>query len=256
MMSQVYVPARNSQDSVLSPLYLQVEATLREMIEDVEFGPGDQIPSERELSDMLGVSRMTVRRAIENLITTGLLERRSTSGTYVRLPQVVRPIGPQPALSISQMLEGKESSARLLHFEVIRAPRKVSDRLQLRVGEQVILIKRLRSVNDVPFCVETTYVPALRVPGLTPDDFTGNISFYQLLRQRFEIIPIEADEEIKIARCLPEEASLLGLNEGDPVLFMKSTVSDTQGLPIEYLKSVNHPDRVIFKLLRHPRIPE
>lgn len=251
MIRQERVAALSNENNPLQPLYLQVEATLREMIEDVEFGPGDQIPSERELSDMLGVSRMTIRRAIESLIGSGLLERRSTNGTFVRTPNVVRPIGSQLALSITQMLEGNESSARLLQFEVIRAPRKVAERLQLRVGEQVVLIKRLRSVNKLPFCIETTYVPAQLVPNLTHDDLTGNQSFYQLLRQRFGIIPAEASEDLKIAYCLPEEAHLLGLNEGDPVLFMKSTVCDAQARPIEYLKSINHPDRVVFRLHQH-----
>jgi GntR family transcriptional regulator len=253
-MRQGRVVSLQSEKDTSQPLYLQVEATLREMIEDVEFGPGDQIPSERELSEMLGVSRMTVRRAIENLIRTGVLERRSTNGTYVRLPQVVRPMGPQPTLSISQMLEGKESTAKLLHFETVRAPRKVAARLQLRVGEQVIMLKRLRSVNGLPFCVETTYIPAALVPGLTAEDLSNNISFYQLLKLRFGVTPIEGDAEIKMAYCLAEEAQLLGLDEGAPVLFMKSTVCDIQGKPVEYLKSVNHPDRVVFRMQSNHQI--
>lgn len=251
MMHQDRAVSLSAGKDTSQPLYAQIEATLREMIEDVEFGPGDQIPSERELSEMLGVSRMTVRRAIENLIQLGVLERRSTNGTYVKTPQVVRPMGPQRTLSISQMLEGKESGASLLHFEVIRAPRKVAVRLQLRVGEQVIVLKRLRSVDGLPFCVETTYIPAGLVPGLTADDFGNNVSFYQLLKQRYGITPIEGDSEIKMAYCLAEEAEHLGLDEGAPVLFMKSTVCDIEGRPVEYLKSVNHPDRVVFQMHRH-----
>ena len=84
-----------------SPLYLQVEATLKEMIEGGDFSPGEQIPSERELSDQLGVSRMTVRRAVENLTHRGLLERRSTSGTYVRPPQVFRRMGKDVAVGLT-----------------------------------------------------------------------------------------------------------------------------------------------------------
>src|SRR5512136_2286617 len=89
-------PAFNENPSV--PLYLQVEATLKEMIEDTVFSLGDQIPSERELSEQLGVSRMTVRRAIQNLIDHGLLERRSTNGTYVRQPQVLRGMGKEKTM--------------------------------------------------------------------------------------------------------------------------------------------------------------
>lgn len=237
-----------SAENAAQPLYAQVEATLQEMIEDVEFGPGDQIPSERELSEMLGVSRMTVRRAIENLIDLGMLERRSTNGTYVKTPQVVRPVGGQRALSISQMLGGNESGARLLHFNTIRAPRKVAAWLQLRVGEYVVVMKRLRLVNGLPFCIETTYLPAKLVPGLSADDLSNNVSLYGLLKQRYGITPLESDGELKMSRCLAEEAALLGLSEGDPVLFMKSVVQDTEGRLFEYLKSVNHPDRVVFQI--------
>lgn len=247
-MPQDRNPSQAGGSSSLQPLYMQVEATLREMIEDVEFGPGDRIPSERELSETLGVSRMTIRRAIENLIQTGVLERRSTNGTFVRIPDVVRPIGPLQTLSITEMLDGKESVAKLLHFDVIRAPRKVAERLQLRVGEQVVHIKRLRSISELPFCIETTYVPLEFVPGLTRADFSGNTSFYQLLQTRFDIALGVSTEEIRIAYCSTEEARLLELDEGHAVLYMKSTIFDEQGRPIEYLKSINHPDRVIFRL--------
>lgn len=235
-----------------TPLYLQVQETLKEMIEDVEYGPGEQIPSERELSDMLGVSRMTVRRAVENLIQMGLLERRSTSGTYVRQPQVVRHVGSQYPVGLTQMLQQQDMQvgARLLAFDTIRAPRKVADHLELRLGESVIMLRRLRTVNSVPFCIETSYVPAQYLPGLERNDVEGDISFYALLRERYSISMIRSDGTVKISRCLHEEAELLGLNVGDPVLFMQAVVCDTLNRNVEYIRSVNHPDHVIFRTYR------
>ena len=172
-----------------TPLYLQVQETLKEMIEDIEYGPGEQIPSERELSDMLGVSRMTVRRAVENLIQMGLLERHSTSGTYVCQPQVVRHVGSQYPVGLTQMLQQQDTrvGARLLAFDTIRAPRKVADHLRLRLGEPVIMLRRLRTVNGLPFCIETGYVPAQYLPDLVQSDVEGDISFYALLKERYGI---------------------------------------------------------------------
>lgn len=235
-----------------TPLYLQVQETLKEMIEDVEYGPGEQIPSERELSDMLGVSRMTVRRAVENLIQMGLLERRSTSGTYVRQPQVVRHVGSQYPVGLTQMLQPQEAQvgARLLAFDTIRAPRKVANYLDLRLGESVIMLRRLRTVNGLPFCIETSYVPAYFLSGLTRSDVEGDISFYALLKERYGISMIRSDGTVKISRCLHEEAELLGLNVGDPVLFMQAVVCDTLNRNVEYIRSVNHPDHVIFRTYR------
>lgn len=234
------------------PLYLQVQETLQEMIEDVEYGPGEQIPSERELSEMLGVSRMTVRRAVENLIAMGLLERHSTSGTYVRQPQVVRHVGSEYPVGLTQMLhsQGGQVGARLLAFETIRAPRKVAKYLDLRLGESVIMLRRLRTVNGLPFCIETSYVPVHLVPGLEQKDVEGDISLYGLLKERYGISMIKSAGTVKISRCLHDEAELLGLSVGEPVLFMQAVVCDTFDRNVEYVRSVNHPDRVVFRTYR------
>lgn len=236
------------------PLYLQVQHTLKEMIEDEEFGPGEQIPSERELSDMLGVSRMTVRRAVESLIEMGLLERRSTNGTYVRLPSVIRNVGSGYSIGITQLLseEGARAGSRLLSFEYARAPRKVADRLGLRVGESVVKIERLRLVNDIPFCIETSYIPAGFVPGMQSNDLAEkDTSLYALLKTRYGIAIVRSEGTVKISHCLHEEADLLNLSEGDPVMYMVAVVYDTNDNRVEYLKSVNHPERVAFRTFRN-----
>jgi len=234
------------------PLYVQVEETLKEMIEDVEFSPGEQIPAERELSEMLGISRMTVRRAVENLIASGLLERRSTSGTYVREPRVVRHVGTQYATGITQLLEqeGDRAGSKLLAFERTRAPRKVANYLNLRVGEAVVMFRRLRLVNDIPFCIETSYVSAELVPGLEPTDFDNNASFYNLLRIRHGIDLVRSEGIVKLSRCTQEEAKLFELEPGDPVMFMRVVGIDTEDRCVEYTKSINHPDRVVFRTFR------
>ncbi len=242
----------HKSDSSHLPLYIQVQETLKEMIEDVEYGPGERIPSERELSEILGVSRMTVRRAVERLIDSGLLERHSTSGTYVRQPKVVRHVGTQHAIGITQLLEqgGAQAGSRLLSFDVVRAPRKVAHYLDLRVGKLVTKIRRLRLVNTTPFCIETSYVAAAIVPDLCAEDFDETASFYALLRQRYGIDLVRSEGTVSISRSTHEEAALLELEEGDPVMFMRAVVFDTADRAIEYIKSINHPDRVAFRTYR------
>jgi GntR family transcriptional regulator len=242
-----FSPAFNENPTV--PLYLQVEATLKEMIEDTVFSLGDQIPSERELSEQLGVSRMTVRRAIQNLTDHGLLERRSTNGTYVRQPQVLRGMGKEKAMGLTQLLqqEGVVAGSKLLSFEVTRAPLKVAEKLKIRLGAQIVVLRRLRLANGEPFCVETSYIPYDLVPGLSADDFsTPKSSLYVIMQDRYNIKLDKNDETLKISFATLDEAEQLEIQEGDPVILLRSVVMDDNNRCVEYLKSVNHPLRVVF----------
>ncbi|MHC1782738.1 MAG: GntR family transcriptional regulator [Anaerolineaceae bacterium] len=240
-------PVFNENPSV--PLYLQVEATLKEMIEDTTFSLGDQIPSERELSEQLGVSRMTVRHAIQNLTDHGLLERRSTNGTYVSQPQVMRGMGKEKVMGLTQLLlkEGVMAGSKLLSFEVTRAPLKVAEKLKIRLGAQVVILRRLRLANGEPFCVETSYIPYDLVPDLSIEDFsTPNSSLYVIMQDRYNIKLDKNNETLKISFATLEEAEQLEIQEGDPVILLRSVVMDDNNRCVEYLKSVNHPSRVIF----------
>lgn len=230
------------------PLYQQVEATLKEMIEGVVYSPGEQIPSERELSEQLGVSRMTVRRAIESLIRRGLLERRSTNGTYVRRPQVLRRVGKDFAQGLTQLLiaEGVEPGSRLIFFQVARAPLKIAEKLGLRLGAQVIILRRVRTANATPFCIETSYLPADLLPGLTAENFTNNASLYNILKVNYGVTMVKNDETLKLSYATPEEAELLEMKANAPVLLLRSIIFDQDERRMEYLVSVNHPDRVVF----------
>jgi len=231
------------------PIYLQVEATLKEMIEDTVYSLGEQIPSERELSKQLGVSRMTVRQAIENLTDRGLLERRSTRGTFVRQPQVLRNMGQEKTMGLTQMLrqDGVIPSSKLLSFELIMAPLKIAEKLNLRLGTTVAVLQRLRMVEGQPFCVETSYLPYDIVPGLAAGDFLlVDASLYAIMQDRYDIKLVKNDQTLKISFATYEEAELLGLQKGDPVMLLRSVVMDDNSRHVEYLKSVNHPDKVIF----------
>ncbi len=223
--------------------------TLKEMIEDTTFSLGDQFPSERELSEQLGVSRMTVRRAIQNLIDHGLLERRSTSGTYVCQPQVLRGMGKEKTMGLTQLLQqdGVVAGSRLLSFEIDRAPLKIAEKLKIRLGTQVIILRRLRLANGEAFCVETSYIPYEIMPGLSAEDFsTPNASLYTIMQDCYNIRLDKNEETLKISFATLDEAEQLDIQEGDPVILLRSVVMDDNNRCVEYIKSVNHPTRVMF----------
>jgi GntR family transcriptional regulator len=238
------------QNQVEKRVYLRAQQEVLEMVEGPGYAAGDKIPSERELSERLGISRMTMRKAINNLVKEGVLERRGTSGTYVAVPRVERPLNHE-SHSISEMIErsGGMAGSKLLFFESAEAKGRVAERLAIRLGAPLIVIRRLRTVNDVPFCVETSHLPAERVPGLVAADILGNQSLYALLKERYGIEIGTAEGLLNISPATAQEAELLGLKPDTPAMVYRSVVRDRQGKPIEYLTSVNHPHRVIFKTI-------
>jgi len=246
----LYVMRTRDASPLAPPRYLQVQQMLQEMIEGTEYAPGDKVPSERELAERLGVSRMTVRKAMENLVRMGLLERDGTAGTRVSAPQVNRVLNDPQMHSITQMVAatGGQAGGRLLDFHVAPGPAKVSEKLGAPLGSPVVVLRRLRLVNDVPFCLETSYLPRERVPGLAAEDLAGNQSLYGVLHERFGIEAGVGESSINVSCATAFEASALGVPEEHPVLLYRAVVRDRDGVPFEYLKSVNHPRLVVFRI--------
>jgi len=233
-----------------APLVYEVaQASLRKLIDERNYIAGDRIPSERDLSERFKVHRLTMRKAIENLVVEGLLERRGTSGTYIPSPMVLRPIS---AHSFSQPIteivgsEGVKAGSKLMFFEQGQASTRVAEKLDVNIGASLFIIKRLRTVNELPFCIETTWIPESIVPGLTANDLVKDLSLYSLLRHRYNIEIGTAKPTISTGTITTQDLEILDMKQGETALVIDSVTSDTDGRPIEYLSSVNHPRRVMF----------
>ncbi len=230
-------------------LFEKAQQHILEIIEGKDYSGGERIPSERDLAEALGIHRMTVRKAIERLIAKGMLERRGTSGTYIPDPVIKRPMaGYAFSLSISEVVRqcGGTPGSRLLYFEYRPAGARMAERLQVRRGDPLIMIKRQRTISGLPFCVETTYLPAERVPGLAADDLIHDQSLYALLKERYGIEMGMCTRTISASPVSMQDSEQIGLRKHDNALVLRSMAFDIGGTPIEYLKSVNHPQRVIF----------
>lgn len=240
----------------MEPLYQQIEQSIKEIIAGFDYEPGDKIPSERELSEQLNVSRMTLRRAIESLIAQGFLERRSTSGTFVKSPNLLRPLSPTFVQSLSRQVAGigETAGSKLLLFENLRAPRNISQYLNVRLGSQLFMIKRLRLINDTPFCIETSYLPCDLFPGLTANDILELKSLYEFLEKNYSITPVRSEDRLKIAFATKEEAGLLLISEGDAILYFRSLVFNSMNRAFEFVKSINHPEKVAFESISNKNI--
>ncbi|MEJ1160616.1 GntR family transcriptional regulator [Prosthecomicrobium sp. N25] len=240
---------QRDEEGSRKPVYVQIQDYILDLISGPDFGPGDKVPSERTLAETLGVNRMTVRKAIDKLVERGVLERNSTSGTRLPLPQVARPIDMQPAGGIARIVlaAGGTPGNKLLHFGMASAKETTAQRLKVPVGTELLMCRRLWTVNDMPFCIETSYLPAARFPDLVAEDLVAGQSLYGLLRGRYGVEASASEREISAAPAADLEGRLLGLEPGSPTLVMRLVARDGEGRPVEYMKSVNHPAHVVFR---------
>ena len=133
-----------------------------------------------KLAEKYKISRMTIRKAINRLVDRGFLIRKGTSGTFIPSPVIMRPIDAHMyPYSISDMVKksGDVPGSKLLFFEKPHAQARIAEQLELNVGDPLIVIRRLRLMDDIPFCVETAHLPAKFVPGLVASDLIAEPCF-------------------------------------------------------------------------------
>lgn len=212
-----------------APLYYQILTQLREGLESGRWIPGEKIPTEAELCAEYGVSRITVRHAVENLVEEGLLLRRQGMGTFAALPALAHG-NQKPINSFHEACErlGKRPSTRVL-FSGER-PASIRDRkeLQIRGDSNLVELRRLRMADGVPVVLETNRF-SLAFSYLPDSDLNG--SLYNLLRG-YGVEAVSASHDLSLVFAKEEEAAALKITLGEPLLFLHEVVYDAQGRPI------------------------
>lgn len=241
--------APKGRDRRAAPLYRQVEDYVLELVGGPDYAPGDRVPSERMLAETLGVNRMTVRKAMDRLVERKLLERNGTSGTRLPLPHVARPIDPTSSHGITRIIRdgGGVPGNRLLHFGEAQATESIARRLDVPVGAELIMFRRLWTVDGEAFCIETSHLPAARFPDLMAEHLVAGQSLYTFLAERYGVSAASTDREIGVGAPSETEARLLNLARGEPTLVLRLVARDARGRPFEYMKSANHPHHVVFR---------
>lgn len=232
----------NKQGS--EPLYLQLKQLIEGQIADGVLAAHGRVPSERELSEQFGISRMTVRQALAELIQEGRLYTSVGKGTFVAEPKIHQNLESLTSFTEDMLARGLRPATRLLRREVVPAGATVADSLHIVEGSAVVRVERLRLADDKPLALETACLAFAGVERLLALDLEG--SLYAALRAEFGIIPVEALQELDAALAQPRERSLLHLNEGAPVLTIRRTTFDAARRAFEYVESVYRGDRYRF----------
>lgn len=225
------------------PVYACIERGLSSLILDHKLKPGDRLPGEHLLAKAFGVSRMTVRQALGNLSRRGLITRKvgRNGGTFVTNLKLDRDLRRFSGLSEQLRRHGMVAGAQLLEARRLSAGPEAAAALELERGAKLFEIRRLRLADGSPVALESSSFPAARFPGLLEADLSG--SLYELLQSRYDQAPHQARERLEPVVADSEEAALLGVRKGAPLLFVERTAYEVGGAPIEFARDLFRGDR-------------
>ena len=196
------------------PKHLQLRDILLDLIEG-ELQPEDPIPSERELADRYTVARMTVRQAVDALVTDGRLFKVAGKGTFVARPKLDLQIR-LTSFTEEMARRGMVAASKTLSFERIKAIGHVARELEVDAGTPIVQYERLRYADGVPMAVEHTYLVDQRVPGLA--DREAPSSLYACLADSYGLVPDWGEDSIEAVAADAGLAELLDIPVGGPVL--------------------------------------
>ena len=235
--------ARNSS----VPIYHQLKNQIVDAITEGTLNLGDPLPSERELVERLNVSRMTIRRALNDLVTSGHLVTRPGKGTYVQAAKVEMQLGRLSGFTAEMGRMGHRVHSKVLRGEVISAAGKLIERLRVRSGDPVVLLERLRYVDDLPTSWERSNIPERLCPGLLKFDLE-NGSLYDVLRREYKLVLRYARQSMEATLSNWDEQQLLQLAEGAPILLGERTVYTDNDVVVEFGKASYRADRYRYEV--------
>ena len=227
------------------PRYYQLKEILRDKISRGDWLPDTPIPSERELCEQYGISRMTARQSITELVRDGLLYRVQGKGTFVARPRITQQLMVLTGFSQDMATRGWKPGAQVLEQKMLSVSAEIARRLRVRDGQPVFFVRRLRLANGEPLALETAYITFMGCDELLKVDLAAH-SLYALLREKYGLTPQEAEQEIEADIADPFEAKLLHLGAGAAVLRMRRTTSAGSGQVIEYAESAYRADKYTF----------
>jgi GntR family transcriptional regulator len=232
-----------------TPLYYQLADLLREKIHDGSLTSGMALPSEFDLIDEHNISRGTVREALRLLEQEGIIEKRKGVGTFVSAPKIEHETDRPMGFSRVMQMTGKTATAQLLEMRKFLPSHSISETLGLSQVDSVYLVKRLRFADEEPLLLEYSYFREDVGEKLLNQNLTKSI--YSLMEGKFGLILNRSVNTVEAQLAKEEEAALLGVETGSPVLVLKRIVYFDEETPFEYAKDIYRADRTKFKIRTH-----
>ena len=232
------------------PIYFQLKESIYHKIKTGEWTRGQRIPSLRQLSKELKISLMTARQAIKSLVDEKVLAMRRGHGTFILGPRVQENVTTLSSFSAEMLRQGLSPTSRLLSKEVVAAPSRITQALELQERASVNHIYRLRLADGFPVGLQHSYIPIDLCPNLLEKDLHGSLS--TILETDFTIQFNRGVQTIRAVQAESSEAHLLGVPFRSSVLRMERISYANTNQPCEYLISIYRGDRYHFTVELHP----
>jgi GntR family transcriptional regulator len=233
------------------PLYYQIQQCLLDQVRSGALKAGDAVPSEGQISASLGISRMTARQALKTLCNMGVLYSEKGRGTFVARAKLEKAFRQVLSFSEEMRARGSKPGSRVLAFKRLKPGREIAGTLHLAPEEEVILLRRIRMADSVPYCIECAHLSFRWFPELLKN-FDPRNSLYQALAEQYGIQIAAADEVAEAGAANAEEARLLRIRRKAPVFRFTRVAYLRDGQPVEFVKSTYRGDRcrVVNRLTR------
>ncbi len=235
-----------------TPAYLQLKTNILAAIDTAEIKIDTALPSERELANYLGLSRMTVRRAFDELVNEHYLERRQGSGTYILPKPVEQTMDRVLGFSDEAKNLGFKAGSELIETKIQTVSSYIAKKLKIEENREILKIQRLRTADGEPLAIQSSYL-APRLKDLSLKLLAKNGSLYKTLKEQFDILPIAAKQTVAARITTPWEAKLLNISNDSPVLELERITLDKNNYPFEYVYNAYRGDR--YKLLLELKAP-
>lgn len=236
---------RSAAEEPAQHRYAQLRELLREAIATGELKPGEALPPERELAERHGISRMTVRQALSDLVADGLLYRQPGLGTFVANPKIAQPLSRLTSFTEDMRSRGLKPGSQMLGIEVVEATHEVARALEVDRQSRVLRVRRLRLADGQPMALESVHLPLPRFAALVAEDLTDS-SLYRILEERMGVHLARARQFLEPASAGPQEVQGLGIRPGSLLLLLERVTYDPEDVPVEYVRSFYRGDRYRF----------
>lgn len=228
--------------------YLEIYEWLSDRIQEGTYSAGDKIPNEEELASMFKVHRMTVRQAIDKLVSDHMLVRKRGIGTFLlseKKPVLVRSLQSISTYFDDIQASGLQPQYVTLEAKTIPATERIADPLNMAIGDNVLFLHRVMLASGVPLVLEKAYLPQDLFPDLIDDDM--NTILYKVISEKYNMRLMHSRQEIGAVLPNEREKNALKITDNCPCLWVESVVYNDVGRAVEFSRSLHRGDKYRFK---------